>query len=176
MLSYGMASYFGAAVAVLIVGRAIAQIWLERLNRRFVLAHSSEVPEPFRAVMDEPTFRKATKYTLAKTSLNQVEIVLDTIILGLVLFSSFLPWFFQVFIARFGASVSALAAFIFTVGILLSIVDLPLSWYAQFRLEARFGFNTTTQKTWWLDRVKGLLLAIVLGYPLLILILKLVDW
>src|SRR5947208_2147872 len=159
MLRCGMASYFGAAAAVLIVGRAIAQIWLERLNRRFVLAHSSEVPEPFRAVMDEPTFRKATKYTLAKTSLNQVEIVLDTIILGLALFSEFLPWFFRVFTAHFGASASALAAFIFTVGVLLAIVDLPLSWYAQFRLEERFGFNTTTQKTWCLDRIKGLVLA-----------------
>src|SRR5207249_3031504 len=30
--------------------------------------------------------------------------------------------------------------------------------------------------TWWLDRIKGLVLAILLGYPLLILILKLVDW
>ncbi|HWI59822.1 MAG TPA: M48 family metallopeptidase, partial [Bacillota bacterium] len=53
---------------------------------------------------------------------------------------------------------------------------LPLDWYAQFRLEERFGFNTTTLKLWWLDRLKGLLLALVLGYPLLVLILKLVEW
>ncbi len=31
-------------------------------------------------------------------------------------------------------------------------------------------------QTWWLDRLKGLLVALVLGYPLLVLILKLVDW
>src|SRR5262249_52968184 len=46
----------------------------------------------------------------------------------------------------------------------------------QFRLEEKFGFNTTTAKLWWMDRLKGLLLAIVLGYPLLVLVLKLVDW
>jgi STE24 endopeptidase len=51
-----------------------------------------------------------------------------------------------------------------------------LEWYHQFRLEERFGFNTTTQRLWWLDRVKGLLLALVLGLPLLALVLKLVDW
>jgi STE24 endopeptidase len=56
------------------------------------------------------------------------------------------------------------------------VLRLPLDWYDQFRLEARFGFNTSTQKTWWLDRVKGFLLALVLGYPLLALVLKFVEW
>jgi STE24 endopeptidase len=58
----------------------------------------------------------------------------------------------------------------------MSLPGLPLDWYAQFRLEEKFGFNTTTQKTWWLDRVKGLALALALGYPLLVLILKIVEW
>ena len=58
----------------------------------------------------------------------------------------------------------------------LSLPGLPLDWYDQFRLEERFGFNTTTQKLWWMDRLKGLLLGIVLGYPLLVLVLKLVEW
>ena len=44
-------------------------------------------------------------------------------------------------------------------GVALSLPGLPLDWFDQFRLEARFGFNTTTQKTWWLDRLKGLLLS-----------------
>ena len=53
---------------------------------------------------------------------------------------------------------------------------LPFDWYAQFKLEERFGFNTTTMKTWVLDRLKGLLLAVLLGYPLLMLVLKLIEW
>jgi len=165
-----------ATAAVLIMARCAAQMWLERLNRKSVLAHANAVPEAFKGVMDEPTFRKSTSYTLAKTRLQQVEIVLDTLILAVVIFSGVLPWFYQVFTAKFGTSATALAAFIFVVGIGLSLLGLPLSWYAQFRLEERFGFNTTSQKTWWMDRVKGSALAILLGYPLLVLILKLVDW
>jgi STE24 endopeptidase len=53
---------------------------------------------------------------------------------------------------------------------------LPFAWYAQFKLEDRFGFNTTTVKTWVLDRVKGLLLATLLGFPLLALVLRLIEW
>ena len=70
----------------------------------------------------------------------------------------------------------AVAGFLFGVGIALSIVSLPFGWYAQFRLEGRFGFNTTTPKTWLLDRLKGLLLAALLGFPLLALVLKLIEW
>jgi STE24 endopeptidase len=59
---------------------------------------------------------------------------------------------------------------------MLSVPSIPLEWWAQFRLEARFGFNTTTLGTWMMDRVKGMMLAAVLGLPLLALILKLVEW
>jgi STE24 endopeptidase len=79
-------------------------------------------------------------------------------------------------IGSFGESVWALAGFIFLTGIALSVVGLPLDWYAQFRLEERFGFNTSTQKTWWLDRLKGLSLGIILGYPLLVLLLSFLRW
>jgi STE24 endopeptidase len=68
-----------------------------------------------------------------------------------------------------------MSAFIFAVGIGLSVLRLPLAWHDQFRLEAKFGFNTTTQKTWWMDRLKGLALSFVLGYPLLTLVLWLAD-
>jgi STE24 endopeptidase len=69
-----------------------------------------------------------------------------------------------------------MAAFLFSAGFAVSLPDWPFDWHAQFRLEQRFGFNTTTPKIWWSDRLKGLLLALVLGYPLLVLILQIVQW
>jgi hypothetical protein len=179
MVSQGMdqrAEILRMGTAVLIFGRALAQVWLERLNRKSVLAHADCVPDSFKGVMDEATFRKSNSYTLAKGWLHQIEIVLDAIVLAVVLFSGVLPWFYDVFTAIYGTSAPALATFLFVVGMLLSFVDLPLSWYAQFGLEQQFGFNTTTRGTWWLDRIKGLILAIVIGYPLLVLLLKIVEW
>jgi STE24 endopeptidase len=52
---------------------------------------------------------------------------------------------------------------------------LPFDWWGQFRLEQRFGF-TATQRLWWLDRLKGLVLAALLGYPLLVLVVRLFGW
>ena len=51
--------------------------------------------------------------------------------------------------------------------ILSGILALPLELYETFRLEARFGFNQTTVRTFWLDKLKGLLLALVIGAPFL---------
>jgi STE24 endopeptidase len=93
-----------------------------------------------------------------------------------VLFSGVLPWAFERFTASFGTSIWAMAGFLFVIGIALSILGLPFAWYAQFKLEERFGFNTTTMKTWIFDRVKGLLLALLVGYPLVVVILELIEW
>jgi STE24 endopeptidase len=87
-----------------------------------------------------------------------------------------LPWAFGKFSANFGTSVWAMAGFLFVTGIALSILALPFAWYAQFKIEERFGFNTTSLKTWILDRAKGFLLSLLLGYPLLALVLKLIGW
>src|ERR1043165_1758597 len=163
-------------IAALIVLKWIAQVCLERLNLKHVRAHASAVPDAFKGIVDEPTYRKSVEYTLAKGKFEQFEMIYDAILLLLILFSGLLPWIFNQLTRVLGTSAWAMAAFLFAIGLLLSFPNLPLAWYHQFKLEDRFGFNSSTQKIWWLDRVKGLLLGLVLGYPLLILVLKLVDW
>jgi STE24 endopeptidase len=166
-----------AAIAVLLIlAKWLAELWLSRLNRRHVLAHADAVPAAFKDTMDQATYAKSVQYTLARGKLGRFEDAYDAVVLLLVLFSGVLPWAFDVSRARLGDSTWAMAAFLFAVGFVLTLPGLPINWFEQFQLEARFGFNTTTQKTWWLDRVKGFLLALALGYPLLVLVLKIVGW
>jgi STE24 endopeptidase len=165
-----------AIVLLLVLARWAVQAWLGRLNRRHVLAHAGALPEAFQGVMDEATYAKSVHYTLAKGRLDQLEGTWSSVVLLAVLFSGVLPWGFREFTQRLSGSAWAMAAFLLVTSVALSLPGLPLDWYNQFRLEERFGFNTTTPKLWWLDRLKGLLLGIVLGYPLLALILKLVEW
>src|SRR5947207_13209823 len=160
----------------LVLARAIAELWLSRVNQRYVRANADEVPTPLRGVIDETTYRHSVDYTLAKSRFGDIANVFDVVLLVAVLFSGVLPWAFARFSASFGNSTLALAGFLFITGVALSILALPFAWYAQFKLEERFGFNTTSVKTWLLDRVKGFLLALLLGYPLLALVLKLMEW
>ena len=171
-----LASIVAVVVLLLVIARWGVQLWLEQLNQSHVLAHAGAVPEAFKGVMDEATYAKSVRYTLAKGRLDQIAGTWGSVVLVAVLFSGLLPWGFHGFDQRLGSSAWAMAAFLLVTSVALSLPSLPLEWYDQFRLEERFGFNTTTQKLWWMDRLKGLLLGIVLGYPLLALILKLVEW
>ena len=167
---------FAIVALVLILSRAITELGLSRLNQRHVRAQANEVPPAFRGIIDETMYRRSVDYTLAKSRFGDIVTFVDAVVLIAVLFSGVLPWAFGRFSASFGTSVWAIAGFLFVPGIALSILALPFAWYGQFKLEERFGFNTMTMKTWVLDRVKGFLLVLLLGYPLLALVLKLIEW
>jgi len=167
---------FAIIALALILARAVTELWLSRLNQRHVRAHANEVPHAFRGIIDEATYRRSVEYTLAKGRFGDIANLFDAVLLIAVLFSGVLPWAFGRISQSFGSSIWAMAGFLFVVAIALSILALPFAWYAQFKLEQRFGFNTTTMKTWILDRVKKILLALLLGYPLLALVLKLIEW
>ena len=77
---------------------------------------------------------------------------------------------------RFGTTPVSHALWLIAVGIAMILPVLPLDWWRQFRLESRFGFNTTTMGGWVVDRVKGMALGVGLGFPLLWIVLRLVDW
>src|ERR1044071_10269268 len=75
---------------VLILARAIAELWLSRLNQRHVRAHSTEVPSAFREIVDEPTYLRSVEYTLAKGRFGEVVTVFDAVLLIALLFSGVL--------------------------------------------------------------------------------------
>ena len=164
------------AVGALVFARWLAELWLARKNRRHVLAHAGRMPPALQGMMDDPTYAKSVQYTLARNRFSQFADGYNTLILLVILFGGLLPEIFAWFVQHLGQSAWAMAAFLFVTGVLVSLPGLPVDWFEQFRLETRFGFNTTTPNTWWLDRAKGLVLALALGYPLLVLILKCVEW
>ena len=57
-----------------------------------------------------------------------------------------------------------------------ALLSLPFSIYHTFVIEERFGFNQTTWTTYILDLLKGLILAILLGTPLLAGILAFFEY
>jgi STE24 endopeptidase len=160
----------------LVVVRWGAEAGLSWLNRRHVRLHSGAVPAAFRDSMEPEVYQKSVAYTLAKSRFGSLEDAWSTGILLAVLFTPVLQQLLSRFRDGWGAGAWIDALWLFAVGILLSFPSLPFEWWQQFRIEARFGFNQSDQRTWWMDRVKGFLLGAILGYPLLVLILKLVGW
>jgi STE24 endopeptidase len=156
--------------------RWAGQWYLTRRNQLHVESHRGAIPPAFRGTLDEATSGKSVDYTLAKSRFGQWETAWEALVLAGVLASGVLPETWRWLGGIGGGSSWAQAAWLLAVGLALSALSIPFEWWAQFRLEERFGFNTITLVTWILDRVKGLGLAMLLGVPLLVFLLKLVDW
>lgn len=156
----------------LLVSRAAVELWLGFLNRREVLLHRGVIPEVFRGFMDEETYEKSIRYTLAKNRFEGFETIYDTVILGVMVLSGFLPWLFYGFEGIFGVSLWGQAGALVGVALVVMVFGIPLDWYSQFRLEERFGFNRSTVGLWVGDKLKGLCLIVVIGVPVVWVILK----
>lgn len=164
------------AVVVLLLLRLAAQLALEALNRAETRLHGGVPPGALAPIMDDATFARAADYTLAKSRFASFEFVYDALVLVAVLFSGVLPWLWARFDALAPGAAWSGALFLVGTFLLLSLPGLPLEWWGQFRLEARFGFNQSTLGLWVTDQVKGWALGLALGFPLAWALLKLVAW
>jgi len=164
------------AFTVLLALQLLAETWLDALNRKNVRAHANAAPEGVREVMDAETYAKSVRYTLAKSVFGEWQGWYDAAWLFAWLGLGLLPPLYHFFAGAFGASLPGQAAVLCVVGLVMALPGLPWSWAAQFKLEAKFGFNKSTLKLWVTDLVKGTAVGLVLGYPLLCLVLWFVRW
>src|SRR5438093_868146 len=117
-----------ALVAALIVARWLAQLALDELNHRHILAHAGAVPEAFKATVDEATYTRSIQYNFATGRLGRFRDLYDAFVLFLILFSGVLPWAFQLFEQRAGTSAWAAALFLFGAGVAMTLPGLPVDW------------------------------------------------
>lgn len=165
------------SIAALMIARLAAELFLSALNRAEVRRHANTPPPAVAAIMDPPTYAKAVAYTLEKSRFDAFSGIFDTLVLFVVLFGGVLPVIFGLAVEWGGlASTWNHALFILLSGVLLSIPGLPFDWWEQFRIEEKFGFNRSTARLWIVDRLKGLALTAVIGFPLLWALLSLVGW
>jgi STE24 endopeptidase len=74
------------------------------------------------------------------------------------------------------ASATVQGLFFFALlGAASSLLSLPFEYYRTFVIEQRHGFNRQTRRGFWLDRVKGLVLSLALGGPLLAALLWIMN-
>jgi len=158
-----------------LVAMITTQIWLARRHILNVQKYRPAVPQAFKDNISLAEHQKAADYTAAKTRLGIFETLLGAIILlGWTLGGGLEAMNTLVITWEFDAVVTG-TLFILGIMIISSIIDLPMSIYQTFRLEARFGFNKTTPATFVSDMAKGLLLMLIIGTPLLAAILWIME-
>ena len=144
------------------------EVAADLLNLR---ALSPAVPAAMAHRVDGERYARAQEYARAKARFALVERTFDLVLL-LAFWAA--DGFGQLDRAVRGLGFGDVGTGLAYIGSLLLakwFLGLPFSWYGTFRLEERFGFNRTDTRTFWADRAKGLVLAALLGAPLLASIL-----
>jgi len=148
--------------------------WLASRQVRHVARHRDAVPAPFRDTVDLVSHHRAADYTLARIRLGQWQMAFGAVtLLGWTLFGGLdllNATLLDAVLPRWGSIAYGVALFAAVLAI-EGLLHLPLDLYATFGIEARFGFNRMTWRLWIADAIKGVLLAIVIGGPLVALVL-----
>jgi len=165
------------SVVIVLTGIRLIFSWLlNRLNEAKSLSSPYTSIPQIQSIVDEEGYEKSQSYTISKLRFANITLLFDALILTLVLFSGVLPWIY----ARVSdeAEASAVTGGIFLVlsGLLISLPGLPFDWWLTFKIEQKYGFNKSSKILWISDKVKGTLLSVMIGFPLILLILKIVDW
>jgi STE24 endopeptidase len=130
-----------------------------------------DVPPEFRSVYDPGRYRRAQEYTRARTRFGLVTRTLDVVLLLVFWLAGGFAWLDGLARGLGLGPVATGLVFLAALGLGRFVLALPLRWWSTFVVEERFGFNKTTPWTFWTDAAKGLVLAAVLGGPLVALVL-----
>jgi len=160
------------AVLALNVG---LKYWLASRQVNYVQQRSDAVPEQFADQVSLEAHRKAASYTVAKQRLVMIETGCSAVLLLLLTLCGGLQLLCDVLGAWLGHGLLFQLALAASVVLIVSLVDLPIEWHRQFRVEQAFGFNRMTPALFLADTVKSIGLSVAIGLPLLALILTLMQ-
>lgn len=142
------------------------RLWLGVRQIRHVACHRDKVPVEFSDRISLHSHQRAADYTHGKIQIGLVETITEAAVLvGLTLLGGL-----QFLDIKLGQLIEhemwRQLALIGAVIAIVSVVGLPFSLWRKFGLEARFGFNRMTLGLFISDTLKGLLVGLALGTPL----------
>ena len=158
---------FWTIIAILIVD-FLFEKYLDYLN---TTKWSDVLPDEVKGIYDEEKYRKQQAYSRENHRFEMISSSFSmAITLAMFLFFGFAlldGWVWSI------TSNAIWAALLFFGVIMLvsDILSVPFEVYDTFKIEAKYGFNKTTPKTFVLDKIKGGLVGAIIGGGLLALVI-----
>jgi STE24 endopeptidase len=149
--------------------------WLSQRQIRYVAKHRDAVPAEFTEKVTLAEHQKAADYTIAKLRLGIIENGVSAIILICFTLLGGLQILNMALLQLLGEGIPQQMALLVSIVLISGVLDIPFSWYKQFHLEERFGFNRMTKKLFYSDMFKGISVGSAIGVPLLWVILSLME-
>lgn len=126
-----------------------------------------DIPSNMAEFYDKEKYAKARSYSKEKGKISLISSTISTIITVLFLWFKGYGWLNNIITSNYDIPFLQSGIFFFSLFLLSDIISLPFSCYNTFIIEEKYGFNKTTPKTFVLDKVKGYVLALLIGGGLL---------
>ena len=148
------------------------RLWLAWRQVRHVQAHREAVPAEFADVIPLAAHQTAADYAIARTRLGVAELLIGTATLLALTLGEGLQALSELLARALDpAGLWHGVGLVVCVTVLLALLELPVTVWRTFVIEARFGFNRQTAATFAADLVRQTLIGAALGVPLVILVL-----
>ena len=132
---------------------------------------SPEIPKGAEGIYDPEKYKKSQEYYKVNHNFSMLTSSITLVAMLLMLFLNGFA-FADSFVRQYTQNPILMALLFFGIlGFASDILGMPFSLYQTFVIEEKFGFNKTSVKTFILDKLKGYLLAAIVGGGLFALII-----
>jgi STE24 endopeptidase len=149
--------------------------WLAKRQADYVAKHRNAVPDAFKSKVSLEAHQKAADYTLAKGKLGHVDDIVSLVMLLLLTLGGVINATFEFWTATVYSPLWAGVLATASIFLILTVVELPSSYYQTFVIEEKFGFNKSSVNQFIKDHLMQTALGALVGLPLLALILWVMD-
>jgi len=155
-----MHNFISYIIVVILVLSYVLELVSDNLNLK---ALNPNLPDEMSDIYDAEKYKKSQLYIKDKTKLGFISDTLMFILTILMILLDGFAYVNDIVCRWFENPIWQALSFFAIISVAVSLIGLPFNYYYTFVIEQKYGFNKTTKRTYWLDKVKGLILSIVLG-------------
>jgi STE24 endopeptidase len=154
-------------ILIIIIAGYAFQLFLGWLN---TTRWSNILPDSLKGIYDEEKYRRQQDYERVNYRFGLLTGALSFLaILAMLVFRGF-AWIDGIIHSYSESPIVQALLFFGIIALASDLLSTPFDIYNTFKIEGKFGFNKTTPKTYLLDKLKGWILAVIIGGGLLSLI------
>ena len=164
-----MLNYIFFLFILIPVAGYLLERYLEHLNVRM---WSEKLPEKLKGICDEKKYRLSQLYYRENLKLSFWSSTLNLAVIIMMLTAGGFALVDNIARSMSGNNILISLIFFGIIGVASELINLPFSWYDNFVIEKKFGFNTMTRHTFITDQIKSWFIALLVGVP----VLAIVTW
>jgi STE24 endopeptidase len=164
-----------ATILYIIIGiTTLSYVFEQCLDYMNLKAQRSDIPQDVVDFYDRTRYLKSLDYHRELTRFSFITSAFSFLLSLLMLTLGGFGWLDKFLMEISNNDIIRALAFFAVLMIASDLLTLPFQLYSTFVIEEKYGFNKTTLKTFFVDKLKGYALAAMIGGPLLALLIYLV--